>query len=297
MRMERRVRFAVAFACLLVLSIIPMGSAKVAPQQSDDDEQSRQVFATEFVNARPGPKPPRTPKATTTTPSLASDLLGVTLWRLRPSAANDDIQTRLLDHEGDSEALLVAERVSSDTRFKEGQKVRLSIESPRTGYLYVIDREQYADGTFSDAYLIFPTLKTRNGDNAVTAGRLIEIPDQQDRPIYFKMKRSRADQVGEVLTVLVTAQPISNLQLAMRPLKLTNEQFAQWEKSWTAPAKRVEMSHHARTTYTKAEKNAGASSSSLLGRTDPPPQTIFRVAGKPGDPRLSSISLHYASAQ
>jgi len=299
MRMERCVRFAVKFAALLVLSIIPMGSAKVVAQQPDDDEQSRQMFATEFVNSRPGPKPPRTPgaKATSTTPKLAGDLLGVTLWRLRPAATKDDVQTRLLDHESDSEAFLVAERVSSNTQFTEGQKVRLSIESPRTGYLYVIDREQYADGTFSDPYLIFPTLKTRNGDNAVTAGRLIEIPDQEDKPIYFKMKRGRPDQVGEVLTVLVTAQPLPNLELAMKPLKLTNEQFARWEQSWKAPAKRVEVAHHPVGTYTKSERNAGANPLSLLGRKDPPPQTIFRVSGKPKDPILISITLQYAPAQ
>lgn len=299
MRIKRRVRFAVTSATLLVLSIIPLGSAKVATQQSDDDEESRQMFATEFVNSRPGPKPPRTPtaKATSTTPKLASDLLGVTLWRLRPAATKDDVQTRLLDHEADSEAFLVAERVSSDTRFTEGQKVRLSIESPRTGFLYVIDREQYADGTFSDPYLIFPTLKTRNGDNAVTAGRLIEIPDQEDKPIYFKMKRSRPDQVAEVLTVLVTPQPMPNMQLASKPLKLTYELFAQWEQSWKAPAKRVEVAHHPVATYTKAERTAGANTSSLLGRNDPPPQTIFRVSGKPKDPILISISLQYAPAQ
>jgi hypothetical protein len=308
MRIKRNVRFAVTFAALLGLSIIPLGvSQRVASQQSDDDEQSRQMFATEFVNSRPGPKPPRTTptKATTTTPAkatnttsnLAAEMLGVTLWRLRPAAAKDDVQTRLLDHESDSEAFLVAERVSSDTQFTEGQKVRLSIESPRTGYLYVIDREEYADGTFSEPYLIFPTLKTRNGDNAVTAGRLIEIPDQEDKPIYFKMKRSRPDQVREVLTVLVTAQPIPNMELTPKPMKLPYEQFARWEQSWKAPAKRVEVAHHPVATYTKAEMIAGSKVSSLLGRNDPPPQTIFRVSGKPKDPILISISLQYAAAQ
>jgi hypothetical protein len=270
------------------------GANVVVAQQPDDEEQSRQVFAAEFLKARPAPQTRRTPltKPAKSSPNPASDLLGITIWRLRPAASNDDTQARLLDHEGDAETVLVAERVASDTKFKEGQKVRLSIESPRTGYLYVIDREQYADGTFSDPYLIFPTLKIADGDNAVTAGRLIEIPDQDDRPFYFKMKRNRPDQVGEVLTVLVTPKPIPNLQLGRKALKLTNEQFAQWEK-WKAPAKRVELANHAGKTYTKAEMTAGAGNTSLLRGDDPPPQTIYRVSAKPGDPLLVTISLEY----
>jgi hypothetical protein len=223
-------------------------------------------------------------------------LLGVTIWRLRPAAASDDTQARLLDYEAEGEAVLIGERVNSDTKFKEGQKVRLSIESPRSGYLYVIDREQYADGTFSDPYLIFPALKIRGGDNAVSAGRVIEIPNQDDRPFYFKMKRSRSDQVGEVLTLLVTSKPIPNVQLGNKAVKLTNEQFAQWQQKWQAVAKRVELANHAGKTYTKAEKTAGANTTAVLRRNDPPPQTIYRISAKPGDPLLVNITLQYESS-
>ena len=296
MRARNHARHLVCVGSLFVLGLSGWGASVVVAQQPDDEEQSRQVFAAEFLNARPAPQTRRTSptKSVKSSPNPASDLLGVTIWRLRPAASSDDTQARLLDHEGDAETVLVAERVASDTKFKEGQKVRLSIESPRTGYLYVIDREQYADGTFSDPYLIFPTLKIRDGDNAVTAGRLIEIPDQDDRPFYFKMKRNRPDQVGEVLTVLVTPKPIPSLQLGRKALKLTNEQFAQWEK-WKAPAKRVELANHAGKTYTKAEMTAGATNTNLLRRDDPPPQTIYRISGKPGDPLLITISLQYES--
>ena len=290
-------RRLVCAGSVFVLGLCGWGANAVFAQKPDDEEQSRQVFATEFLNARPALQTRRSPRtgAAKSSPNPASDLLGVTIWRLRPAASSDDTQARLLDHEADAETVLIAERVTADTKFKEGQKVRLSIESPRTGYLYVIDREQYADGTFSDPYLIFPTLKIHAGDNAVAAGRLIEIPDQDDQPFYFKMKRNRADQVGEVLTLLVTSQPIPSLQLGKKALKLTNEQFAQWEQKWKAPAKRVELANHAGKTYTKAEMTAGASNTSLLRRDDPPPQTIYRVSAKPGDPLLITISLRYES--
>ena len=297
MRAGDNARHLFCVASLFVLGLCGWGTKAVVAQEPDD-EQSRQVFAAEFLNARPAPQTRRSSpptRAAKNSPNPSSDLLGVTIWRLRPAASSDDTQARLLDHEADAETVLIAERVASDTKFKEGQKVRLSIESPRTGFLYVIDREQYADGTFSDPYLIFPTMKIQAGDNAVAAGRLIEIPDQDDRPFYFKMKRNRPDQIGEVLTLLVTAQRIPGLQLGTKALKLTNEQFAQWEQKWKAPAKRVELANHAGKTYTKAEMTAGAGNTSLLRRDDPPPQTIYRVSAKPGDPLMITISLQYES--
>jgi hypothetical protein len=91
--------------------------------------------------------------------------------------------------------------------------VRLSIEAARTGHLYVIDREQYADGSQGKPVLIFPTTKIRNGNNKVSAGRVIEIPDRADDPIYFNLERSRPDHVGELLTVIITPQPLAGLSI------------------------------------------------------------------------------------
>src|ERR1043166_3410032 len=272
---------------LLIVGFCGWGAIAIVAQQPDDEEQTRQVFADEFLKARPaGQRRPSRPAGTSTSkptpnnPNQASGMLGITLWRLRPASASDDTQARLLEQEADSEVVLVGERVGSDTIFKEGQKVRLGVKSPRTGYLYVIDREQYADGTYSEPYLIFPTLKTRGGDNSVVAGRLVEIPDQDDRPFYFKMNRHRPDQTGEVLTFLVTSQPIPNLELSRKALKLTNEQFAQWELKWKAPARRVELANHAGKAYTKTEMTAGANKTTLLSASDLPPQIIFRLTGR-----------------
>jgi hypothetical protein len=275
-------------------SMTVVQSPSAAPQQGDDDEQERQLFAKEFLQARPTPGQRRTPRPPRANADQTSAMLGITVWRLRPADKKDDTQARLLEQEADSEVVLIGERVGLDTTFQEGQKVRLGVESPRTGYLYVIDREQYTDGTYSEPYLIFPTLKTRDGDNAVAAGRLIEIPDQDDHPFYFKMNRHRPDQQGEVLTFVVTTQPIPNLQLGRKALKLTNEQFARWEQKWKAPARRVEMANHAGKTYTKVEMSAGSNKTALLGRDDPPPQTIFRITGKPGEALMITVPLRYA---
>lgn len=118
-------------------------------------------------------------------------LIGITFWRLRPSTATDDKGARLLvqDRLGTQAVEWMPERIEAETPVTEGQFVRLSIESPSTGYLYVIDREQCKDGKLGDPYLIFPTKRTRGGDNAVTAGRVIEIPAQEDTPPYFNSWR------------------------------------------------------------------------------------------------------------
>jgi hypothetical protein len=309
-RRVRRVRFGLVLGLLLLALTLsswranPRAAASslaVPPQQqSDDDDQERQLFAKEFLQARAPSTPKRNPQpsrtriqpTTNTTPSM----LGITLWQLRPADKKDETQARLLEQESDSEVVLIGERVGAETKFQEGQKVRLGVESPRTGYLYVIDREQYADGTYSEPYLIFPTLKTRGGDNSVVAGRLVEIPDQDDRPFYFKMNRHRPDQTGEVLTFLVTPQQIPNLELSRKPLKLTNELFAQWEMKWKAPARRVELANHAGKAYTKIEMTAGANKTTLLGPSDLPPQIIFRLNGRTMGAVMVTLPLMYSTS-
>ncbi len=270
-------------------------------QQPDDEDQERQLFAKEFLQARSSgqkrtSQPPRTGGRTQPTADPSPSMLGITLWRLRPADKKDETQARLLEQESDAEVVLIGERVGAETKFQEGQKVRLGVESPRSGYLYVIDREQYADGTYSEPYLIFPTLKTRGGDNSVVAGRLVEIPDQDDHPFYFKMNRHRPDQTGEVLTFLVTPQPIPNLELSRKALKLTNEQFAQWEQKWKAPVRRVELANHAGKAYTKTEMTAGANKTTLLGPADLPPQIIFRLNNRASGAVMVTLPLMYSTS-
>jgi hypothetical protein len=148
--------------------------------------------------------------------------IGVTIWRLRPSAGVDG-GARVLVMESAQTTQWTPQRIEADTPLQVGERVRLTIESPRAGYLYVIDREQYADGTLGDAYLIFPTLRTRGGDNQVRPGKLIDIPAQEDNPSYFTLvpSPSRNDQVGVVLYSIVSPQPVGELRITVRRLKLS----------------------------------------------------------------------------
>src|SRR5206468_2537319 len=116
---------------------------------------------------------------------------------LRPVAPDEAVDRATIFLEAGRS--FVAERVEGTTLFKPGDRVRVSIESGRRGYLYLLDREMYADGSTGEPYLIFPTDRLRDGDNRVRAGRVVEVPALSDSPSYFKMTSSRPDQMGEEL--------------------------------------------------------------------------------------------------
>ncbi|MEP6901565.1 MAG: DUF4384 domain-containing protein, partial [Actinomycetota bacterium] len=120
-----------------------------------------------------------------------AEQIGVTFWRLRPIAADDGDVPVFSVKVGDGRANWTAERVNSTTQFKIGDRVRFTIESSRSGYLYIVNREFYTDGTAGAAEIIFPTLRTRGGDNHVGAGSLIEVPSSTDSVPYFTIKPKR----------------------------------------------------------------------------------------------------------
>lgn len=218
--------------------------------------------------------------------------LGLTIWRLRP-AKRADTGARIIVHHETETIEWTPERIAANTPLSLGERLRFSFEAPRAGYLYVIDREQYADGSTGDPMLIFPTTRTRGGNNRVEPGKLIEIPGQDDRPNYFTLRQSRADQTGELLTVIVSAQPLPGLEIGAQALQLSANQVRQWEQQWGAQTETFEMAGGAGKTWTKAEQEAGASGTRQLTQEEPGPQTIYRVAVKPDVPLLVKVGLRY----
>lgn len=220
--------------------------------------------------------------------------IGVTIWKLRP-ARPDDGGARILVQEAAATTELVPERVSSASSLRAGDRVRVSIESPDAGFLYVIDRERYASGERGDPWLIFPTMRTRGGDNRVAAGKLIDIPGQADQPNFFTLRPGRKDQSEEELTVLLTKTPLPDVEWKASAVKLTNAQAAEWEQRWgTAAVDRFELSGGAGKSWTRAEQQAGAAIR-LLTQDDPPPQTVYRVEAKPDEPLLVKVRLRYGA--
>jgi hypothetical protein len=271
------------------------GTAKSSTRpasSSADKRRSYRLASTQSATAKPSTSSATSSKAVKTLAGSPLEQVGITIWRLRASTSSDD-GPKLAVPEGGGTSWWTPERTQAGTLFKIGDRVRLSIESPRTGYLYVIDREQYADGTLGEPSVIFPTRLARGGDNRVSAGMLVEIPDQQDRPPYFNLTRHRADQIGELLTVLVTPQPIAEINIGLKQAKLSPEQIRSWERLWETQAELFEMEGGAGTSWTKEEQQASSISGRSLTQEEPTPQTIYRVRVKPGNPLLVTVALRY----
>ena len=256
--------------------------------EAQEEDHTRKLWDSNLLTHRPAAS--NSPAGTS--PNADDAFIGVTLWRFRLSAPGDDPQVRSLIHEPQGVREWTPERIGAATPLREGDKVRISIESARAGYLYVIDRDEYSGGAKGDRYLIFPTTRTRGGDNKVAAGIIIEIPSSDDTPPYFKVERSRANQVAEVLTLLVTAEPLPNVQTGAERLKLSQAQVEEWQKRWKTPARRLEASGQAGKTLTLVEKQAGAGQKRLTAG-DPVPQTMYHATTKSEEALLIEVPLRF----
>jgi hypothetical protein len=282
---------------LLLIALTASASLLATAQKAD--EATRKLWDTAFIipatnkptanRRRPGG---RYRVATPNVPidNVAPDtVVGVTIWRLRPANRNESGE-RLIVHDDNATTEWLPERISSTTRLAQGDRLRISVEAVRAGYLYVIDREQYADGSLGDPYLIFPTTRTSGGNNEVSVGRLLEIPAQDDAPPFFTMRKSRPDHVAEVVSVLVTPEPLQGLQITDKALKLSEAQVASWDKTWGSSVGRLEMSTVGQT-WTKEEKE---SHTRALTSTAPAPQLLFyRPSLKSTDSIFVKLRLSY----
>jgi Domain of unknown function (DUF4384) len=296
---------------ILSLSVVVFGAGLFLAYQpviAQDDESSRQITLDRFNKARPPESNPSGNRAALRaavyrrmgasrgnrrSARSSSEDIGVTIWRLRPSRSSDE-GARVLVMDGLRQSEWTPERIEADTPLKIGDRVRISIESPRSGFLYIIDREQYSDGSLGEPVLIFPTRHTRGGDNRVAPGKLIDIPAQEDQYSYFTAQPAgdRRDQTAEVLTIILVPQPLP-LQIAEQPLKLAESQVSGWEKLWGGVAERLELVGGAGRTWTTEEKAAGAAMGRQLTQSGPPPQTVYRVPRKAGGSLMVTVPLKY----
>src|SRR5262245_60234508 len=117
-RWRRMTMAAMLGLCSLCAAAGPSPQNK--PPQSQLEDNTRRVWNKRVREARDSDSA-RRHRGT----AVKKGLIGVTIWRLR-----------------DDQDSPTAERVTADTLFTEGERLRLSIEVPRSGdcHLYVIDR-------------------------------------------------------------------------------------------------------------------------------------------------------------
>lgn len=292
-------------AVLFMGLVLFFGAAGFHSAVAQDEDQSKAIKAEEFIKDRPGTtkkssgarykraaKSSTTAAADTPPPGTTFAQLGVTFWRLRKSTAVDKTKELIEDEEG-AAVEWTPERIEEGTPLYPGQKVRLGIESlSRSGYLYVIDRAQYADGTLGEPLLIFPTLKTSDS-NRVKAGRLIYIPSATGRFTIYPSDSGKV-HVGELVTIFVASQPLVPVdQLGSKAIRLRRQQVESWEKQWGATAVRFDMDGGVGQAMTEKEQAAGSDKSQELTQDDPLPQTVYRLAIKPENPVLLNVKLKF----
>ena len=246
---------------LLILAVSPVCAAH--PQQLKD----RSITSDDFNKSRKNSKRRTSPlrRYGLASAPLAKPLdinhpstlkAGVTLWNVQRIGAGPSVKE-------------TATSVEADHQFHDGDLLRLSIESPVDGYLYVIDRDWFTDGSSGETKLIFPQ---RGDDNRLKAGKLIDIPAEHDAPF---MASPQPNQAGEMLTIIITLAPLS-LPLSNAPLPLSGTQLAVWERKWGGMTERFEMNGGAGATRTIEEQQAASSRGiRQLTRADPAPQTIY----------------------
>ena len=282
-----RVFISLALLVLIALSMV------VSAQRRED--MTRKLWDTAFSGSSTRKSANRRRAYRNATPNVPVNnvapetVVGVTLWRLRPPRRNDSGE-RLIVHDDNASTEWLPERISATTRLGQGDRLRISVEAVRAGYVYIIDREQYADGSLGEPYLIFPTNRTGGGDNHVGIGRLLDIPAQDDSPPFFVMKKTRPDHVAEVLSVIVAPSQLEGVKITNKALKLSDEQVAMWEKEWGSSVGRMEMAM-AGQPWSKEEKDARTRA---LTASAPAPQLVFyRPSVKPTEPMFVKLRLAY----
>ena len=279
--------------------VVCMWLAALTPVTAQDG--TRQIWDSGFLQKRPAPS-----TATTPSPSgqasvvyepagrvparnTAPRTIGFTVWRLQ-QARPQDTAPRLLVQETELKPPVeyVQQRLAPGAPLRVGDRIRLGIEVAHDGYLYVVDRERYADGGRGTPHLIFPARNLRGGDNRVQPGRLIEIPGQSDRVPALRVQQKDARYVGEELLVIVTSRPIPDIAILDRETPVSAARVAEWERLWGGETVRLDWSGAA-PAWTAAEQAAGVRER-LLTQDDPMPASLFQAELK-GEGALIRIPL------
>jgi hypothetical protein len=300
-------------------ALILFGIALAAIGQSGDEE-TREIWDLGFRAKRPTapaavphdlpkaptyhrvvPIAPAGPQASTLTSQVAPaapvptaisrQVVGITLWHLRLTERTDDSGARLLmqDPLSAKPREYVPIRIPLDQPLRVGDQVRLGFEFPREGFLYVVDRERYKDGSCGEPYLIFPVLNLNHGDNRVLPGRLIEIPSQADALKALTVHRQNERHVGEELLILFSPEHLASVTAGQPDSALPRKVVEGWERDWSVSSSRLDLADSGEA-WTVVEKAAGAEQR-LLTQADPMPQSLVVASVAADRPFLLHVSL------
>ena len=221
--------------------------------------------------------------------------LGITIFRVHAG------QSKAVEQVGDEQMI---ERLDTNAAYTVGDAIRLRIESPTAGYLYIVDQEQYSDGSFGPAVLAFPTAKhlaARRGTNFIRAWAQVEIPaypaSWRFTPRKLKEGETRKVQTAEVLTIIISPTAlVDKSRLSEKQLELNRGEFERWRLQWRKPIHQqfeVENSIGERVQSKSVEEQG----EEVIDNNDIGAQTIYQVAIKPGQPLMVTLPLAFKTTQ
>ncbi len=268
--------------------------------------------ATTAATAFPVGRPPRDKTYAT---------VGVTLWRVRPAteAELEDPKVTKERLEWDrQEHEVVATRISDEAAVADKDLIQMSVEylpydggggaSGRAAYLYVINSEQFPDGSVKNSRLIFPTRMTYDGDNRVLPGKVVTLPDPR-RPFRVGRSTSSQAQAFETYTVVLSPVPLTSelpqQALGRKAMPVPTEWVTGLERRWGGGEARADLRGGVGRARTQRELNAAGDTDASrstgdadedLTQDDSPPQTVFRKVVRPGTPLVVTIKLPFKEA-
>lgn len=250
--------------------------------------------------AEPNPSG-KVPKPTVTWQDVAleeSEQVGITIWRLRKCT---DISPRcFLKLHNDKGRIFTYEavRVSTEADFQVGDGIQLAIESPITGFIYVIHQEVDDHGKPGDPKLLYPL---QEGVNAVAPGRPLLIPTQgtEGEIKVLKMRNDKGKKLSaERLKIIITPKPLDGLFIKGTARHIVQSDLDLWESKWSGRLELFNLDGGETETMSPNEWYAmqrGNNGSRDLTTEDLGPQKLYVVERKGGDGVLITLDLPYSN--
>jgi hypothetical protein len=245
--------------------------------------------------------------------------MGITLWRVRLATETETQTSQTIIEKmiwDNRERDVVITRISDESLITDNDLIQMSIEylphgdgarvspSNQVGYLYVVNQEQFSDGSLGKARMIFPTLQTYKGDNRVLGGKIVTLPEPR-RPFRIERSTSGQSQAYEVYTIILSPKPL-NIELSQpltrRAMDLPRDLVAIWQRSWGVGAVRADLRDGLGQMRTTRELGANGNTNDErdtkdtdedLTQDDSPPQIVFRKIVRFGEAMAVTVKLPF----
>jgi hypothetical protein len=225
--------------------------------------------------------------------------VAVTIWRLSPTqcpiqncplpAARAESSKGLID---------TATRVEDDVPLNNGERVRIALESlSHSGYIYVIDREQFSDGSLGEPVLIFPTQKIDNGKNWAVPGLQIHLP-RANGCFCVKSRNLQKTLAADLLTVILSPTPlIAPQDVGADAIPLPTNLISFLNRPDREKTFRAILRGGSGLAQSAQEQSAGAKglfdTEAVLTQADLPPQNFYQGLVPKGKAAVFTFLLHY----